>query len=319
MVTFVEKNIKSPLYVLLCVCKVTKFAFCSFLKRKLSKDVTEGFATILKKIKEKQDKNLINLHNNFITIYGDFGQEFIFEHVKSYCRKNNAKLINAGMPSVTKLGIIERLIKTLQEMLSVTINDIITKTQYKKEFKLILKMYNKQKHTFLNKSPEESFFSVITHRKPWHISRDITENFDYYSNKKIVREKLKLTKIKFPINQNVRLFKKAKITQKRSHVSTWSNQIYSIDGYKIPLLSKSDIGIYLKDRKGNRINGITYVQYIKKVIDSDYMQVKNIVAYMIKKRCLKCSFVNYQDKSCKKRSLLTYQKGYPLQIQVMGI
>lgn len=295
LVTFIEKDVKSPLYVLLCVCQVTKYAFCSFLQRKLSKDVIQGISSILHKIKEKKKMNPFNVDNNFITFYGDFGQEFIFEVVKKFCKENNSKLINAGMPTVSKLGIVERLIRTLQEMLSVTLNDVTTKQDYKKEFKLVLKMYNKQKHTFLKNSPEQSMFSLHKYRKPWDISRDRTNDFDYYNNKKLVKEKLILAKQRFPLNQTVRLFKKAKTTQKRSHVSTWSNQIYSIDGYKIPLLSKSDIGLYLKDQKGNRINGITYSPYIKKVIQSDYMQIKNIIAYMNRKKSVKCSFVNYPD------------------------
>ena len=249
------------------------------------------------KIKQKQKQNPFNDDNYFLTFYGDFGQEFVFEEVKNYFKKHNSKLINAGMPTISKLGIIERLIKTVQEMLSVTLNDVTTKEEYKKEFKLVLKMYNKQQHTFLKNSPEESLFTLHEYRKPWDISRDRTNDFDYYTNKKLVRDKLKLVKKKFPLNQTVRLFKKAKSTQKKSHVSTWSNQIYFIDGYKIPLLSKSDIGLYLKNQSGQRISGITYFEYLKKVRKSDYMQIKNIkiTKKMTRIKTLKCSFVNYPD------------------------
>jgi hypothetical protein len=51
--------------------------------------------------------------------------------------------------------------------------------------------------------------------------------------------------------------------------------------------------MYLKDQKGKRISGITYKQYLKKVIISDYMQIKNIIKYMHKKKSLRCSFVNF--------------------------
>ena len=279
--------------MLLCVCQVTKYAFCSFLKRKLSKNVIEGISSIIHKIRQKQKENPIFIGNNFLFFMGDFGQEFIFESVKQYCKKNNAILVNAGMPSVSKLGIVERLIRTLQEMISVTLNDITTKDEYKKEFKLVLKMYNKQGHTFLKESPEESSFSLNNYRKPWDISKNKSKEFDYYDNKKQIKKKLATSKKLFPLNQTVRLFKKPKNTQKRSHFSSWTNQMYSIDGYKIPLLSNSDIGIYLKDQKGQRINGITYAQYLKKVKKSDYMQIKNIIKYMKKKKSLRCSFVNY--------------------------
>lgn len=279
--------------MLLCVCQVTKYAFCSFLKRKLSTNVIEGISSIIHKIRQKQKENPIFIGNNFLFFMGDFGQEFIFETVKQYCKKNNATLVNAGMPSVSKLGIVERLIRTLQEMLSVTLNDITTKYEYKQEFRLVLKMYNKQKHTFLKKSPQESNFSLDNHRKPWDISTNKSNSFDYYKNKKEIENKLTKAKSMFPLNQTVRIFNKPKTTKKRSHVSSWSNQIYLIDGYKTPLLSTSDIGIYLKDQKGKRISGITYKQYLKKVIKSDYMQIKNIIKYMNKKKSLRCSFVNF--------------------------
>ena len=91
----------------------------------------------------------------------------------------------------------------------------------------------------------------------------------------------------------VRLYKKIKKNYKKSHLSTWSDEIYFVDGYKTPLLADSDIGIYLKDKSGDRKNGITYSNYVKIVKEPDYMKIKNVISYMVKKQQLKCSFVNY--------------------------
>ena len=92
-----------------------------------------------------------------------------------------------------------------------------------------------------------------------------------------------MTKKHFPVMQPVRLFKKVKKQYKRSHFSTWSNQIYFVDGYKIPLHNESDIGIYLSNHDGKRITGITYSQQLKKVIMPDYLQIKNIITFIKKK------------------------------------
>ena len=73
---------------------------------------------MLDQIRRKKNEDAFN-SNDFVTFYADFGQEFIFESVKKYCEKNNSKLINSGMPGVKKLPIVERLIRTLQEMIAV--------------------------------------------------------------------------------------------------------------------------------------------------------------------------------------------------------
>lgn len=278
-----------------CIDEVSKFAFCSFLKRKLTKDVIQGFVSIMKKIREMQNKKAIYSINENLTFYADFGQEFIFEDVKNYCKSQNSKLINIGIASVTKLGMVERFIRTLQEMISVTIKDITTKEQYKKEIKTVLKIYNNQTHSFIKMSPNEYLSSNTINRKPWDISTKTTEKFNYFQNKKGIEKKLQTTEKEFPIMQSVRLFKKIKKQYKRSHYSTWTNEIYFVDGYKIPLIKENDIGIYLSKHDGKRIKGITYSQNIKKVTMSDYLQIKNVERFMTRKKAIRCSFDNFPN------------------------
>lgn len=279
----------------MCIDEVSKFAFCSFLKRKLSYDVREGFISIIKKIKLTKKKNVINNLFSDLTFYADFGQEFLFKDVKNYLISVNSKIINIGMPSVTKLGIIERLIRTIQEMLSVNLNNISTKSQYKKEFKYVLKLYNKSEHTYIKTSPDKFLKSQTINLKPWDISKNSKHKFDYFLNKKVIKKKLQIIKNKYPLNQSVRIFKKIKKNYKKTHFSTWSNEIFYIDGYKIPLLKESDIGIYIKNNLGQRVKGIMYEVNLKKVTVSDYMEIKNIISFMNRKKALRCSFYNYPD------------------------
>ena len=290
-----SNNVKEHFYALVCIDEVSKFVFCSFLKRKLSKDVKQGFVSIIKKIREMQNKTALLSINENLIFYADSGSEFKFKDVIQYCKSNNSKIINIGTPGVTKLGIIERVIRTLQEMLSLSINNISNKYQYKKEVKQIIKIYNKQKHSFTNSSPYNLIMSEKIHLKPWNISKETNNNFEYFKNKKKIKRKLNDMKKDFPILQSVRLYKKIKKQYKRSHFSTWSNQIYFVDGYKIPLLNTSDIGIYLSQHDGTRIKGITYKENLKKVKMSKYLQIKNIIAFMKKKKAIKCSFDNFPD------------------------
>lgn len=297
MITYIDssKSIKEPFYVLVCIDEVSKFIFYSFLKRKLSIYVKQGFVSIIEKIRTMQKLNPIFSINENLIFYSDYGEEFMFKEVKKICESKHSKIINIGTPSVTKLGIIERAIRTLQEMMALSINDISNKYQYKNEIKKVINMYNKQKHSFIKMSPINFLKSEPKHLKPWNISSKKNETFDYFSNKKSIAKKLKKIKKEFPIMQTVRLYKKLKFHKKRSHFSTWSNEIYLIDGYKIPLLSESDIGLYLLKQNGKRMKGITYKGNVKKVKMSDYLQIKKVVSFMKKKKAIRCSFDNFPD------------------------
>ena len=191
------------------------------------------------------------------------------------------------------MGIVERLIRTLQEMMALNIHELSSKKQYRNEFKRVLKIYNNQYHSSIRMSPAEFLNSTFNSHYPWETLNKKNENFDYFTNRKIIRDKLKKMKKKLPLMTPVRLYKKIKKNYKKSHLSTWSDEIYFVDGYKTPLLADSDIGIYLKDKSGDRKNGITYSNYVKIVKEPDYMKIKNVISYMVKKQQLKCSFVNY--------------------------
>ena len=90
---------------------------------------------------------------------------------------------------------------------------------------------------------------------------------------------------------------------KRSHYSNWTNEIFFIDGYKKPLLSKSDIGIYIRNQKGERIKGIAYPNFLKLVKLPDYLEIKKVNRFLKSKKAIRCSFVNFPD---------SYYKDIPL-------
>ena len=295
LITYSNTKDKVVFYALICIDEVSKFIFSSFLRNKQKDSVKNAFSSIIKKIRDIKNKSQLHNITQDLTFYADAGEEFKFKNVIEYCEKNNAKIINIGTPGVTKLGIVERAIRTLQEMLAIVIDDISNKFQYKKELKKVVKMYNRQTHSFLKMSPSKFLDKINIDFKPWDINQQSNNNFDYFKNRKKIKTKLKEIKKEFPIMQKVRLFKKIKKQNKRSHRSTWSNAIYVVKGYKIPLLSDSDVGIYLSDMNGKDIKGITYRENMKKVKMSDYMQIKKIIAYLKRKKSVRCSFDNYPN------------------------
>ena len=295
LITYMNKKENVIFYALICIDEVSKYIFSSFLKNKQKLSVKNAFSSIIKKIRDMKKNTQIYDITKDLTFYADSGEEFKFKNVKEYCDNNNAKIINIGTPAVTKLGIVERAIRTLQEMMAISIKDISNKFQYKKELKKVIKIYNNQNHSFLNISPSQFLTKINTDFKPWNVNKKSTDNFDYFKNRKKIKEKLKRIKKEFPIMQKVRLYKKVKKQKKRSHMSTWSNEVYVVEGYKLPLLSYSDVGIYLSDMNGKKIKGITYKENLKKVKMSDYMQIKKVIAFLKRKKSVRCSFDNYPN------------------------
>ena len=68
-------------------------------------------------------------------------------------------------------------------MLSVTINDITTKKEYKNEVKTVVNIYNNQKHSFIKMSPIQYLSSNKITQNPWDMFSDKNRNFNYFQNK----------------------------------------------------------------------------------------------------------------------------------------
>ena len=135
LITYMNNKENVIFYALICIDEVSKYIFSSFLKNKQKSSVKNAFSSIIKKIRDMKKNTQIYDITKDLTFYADSGEEFKFKNVKEYCENNNAKIINIGTPSVTKLGIVERAIRTLQEMMAISIKDITNKFQYKKELK----------------------------------------------------------------------------------------------------------------------------------------------------------------------------------------
>ena len=174
---------------MLIIDQVSKFCFAAFFKRKKEENIVEGFKTIMQEIRTKQNENILTYLNTNMLFLTDYGEEFKFSKVVRYLESNNCKIVQIGTPAYSKLGIIERAIRTMQEKMAFFIDDITNVRDYKKYFRKILKMYNNQYHTFLKMSPTKYIESFQYLKKPWNMYNK-EDNFNYSKNKKAIRNKL---------------------------------------------------------------------------------------------------------------------------------
>ena len=110
-------------------------------------------------------------------------------------------------------------------------------------------------------------------KQPWDMYNK-EQTFNYSKNKKEIRNNLKKIKRKYKIVQPVRVRIKLKSLYKRSHYTTFSDELFFVDNYKIPLLKDQSIGIYLIDQNGHRKKGITYIEDIQKKILPNYNKIQ---------------------------------------------
>ena len=155
LITYKFKS-ESFIYVLLVIDQVSKLCFAAFFKRKKEENLVEGFKTIMHEIRTKQKENILTYLNQDMLFLTDYGEEFKFSKVVKYLKENNCKIVQIGTPAYSKLGIIERAIRTMQEKLAFFMDDITNTREYKKYFRKILKLYNNQYHTQEKERERES-------------------------------------------------------------------------------------------------------------------------------------------------------------------
>ena len=118
LITYKFKN-EGFIYVLLIIDQVSKFCFAAFFKRKKEENIVEGFKTIMQEIRTKQNENILTYLNQNMLFLTDYGEEFKFSKVVRYIESNNSKIVQIGSPAYSKLGIIERAIRTMQEKFNI--------------------------------------------------------------------------------------------------------------------------------------------------------------------------------------------------------
>ena len=179
------------------------------------------------------------LINNYISFYAidNAGQEFLFKEVKNFLLKKNALIHPKGTPGISKLGNIERAIRTIRSFIRSELYNLKTPAQYLKYFRYCVKLYNKNiyGHSSLKgKSPEQFLKTGVKY--PWSEQID-GRSFDYKKLTKLIDDKIKKVEQLYPFNSAVRLNvpRSTNVLKKKTDYSTWSSSIYFIRGYKRPV------------------------------------------------------------------------------------
>ena len=66
-----------------------------------------------------------------------------------------------------------------------------------------------------------------------------------------------------------------------------SDKIYLVFGFKRPLKSTEDIGIYLSDLEGSKIPGLFYLRQLKIVPNQTYKKVHKIITFLKKRKAVR--------------------------------
>ena len=279
-------------YVLVCICNTSRYLFKAFLNTKEYKDMKEGFIALITKIHQLKRKIPYADMNESLIFYSDYGQEFLHKELQQYLKEKNCFIYPIGMAGISKCAFAESAIKNIQMKIAPVLNDLTSVGSYKIEMRKIIRIINNSYHSAIDCSPQDYISQKNPPTKPWELTLK-SKIFKYQSNKDQIQKNLVKIKKTFKINQAVRLFNKPEKFSKKTHFSHWTSEIFFIDGYKILLTSEESIGLYLCNRLGERIKGITYGPNLKKVSLPKYQTIKKIWQYITKTKKIRVSFKGF--------------------------
>ena len=129
-------------YILLAIDIFTRKAFVKALKDKYSSTVVKGFEEIIKDTKPK-------------IIQCDYGKEFINSEFRNLLKSYNIELQLIQVGDKNKIGIINRMCRTLRELLNKYMTAYKT-TRYIDVLDKLVNNYNNSKHSTILFTPNEA-------------------------------------------------------------------------------------------------------------------------------------------------------------------
>ena len=255
-----SKQNKNYKYILTVIDFFSKYSRCYPLKTKKSEEIINSFKDIFKKSKRKPK-----------LIQSDEGTEFTNIQTQNFIKNNNIKWYHTFNRDI-KCSICERYNRTILNKIykNFTLNN---NTIWINDLDKLVNEYNNSYHRSIKMKPIDS---------------------SKKSNENIVRNNLynfKITnkKPKFSIGDRVRV-SLLKNTFEKSYTSNYSQEIFIIDDIKT-----TNVHYYfLKDLRGEKINGMFYEQELLKTKQNDLYIIEKIISknkdrYLVK-------WKNYPDK-----------------------
>ncbi len=190
-------------------------------------------------------------------------------------------------------------LRSLQMMLSLSLDNITTFQEYYRVFKQIIKEYNNRFQDSIHSSPKaflkKYFMKGIIECSTSFLQIFILDNayitylknFNYEESKKKITKLVHQMKAKYPFNTTVRIHQNKEKLLKKSHQTSWSDQNYLVFGFKRPLKTSEDVGIYLTDLNGERISGVFYDKQLKVIPVQKYKKIHKIITFLKKKRAIR--------------------------------
>jgi transposase InsO family protein len=272
---FAEKN-KGFKCGLVIIDVVSKFAWVELMKDKTGPATTEAFKRILERAHPRKPKRLQT----------DKGTEFLNQTFQNFLKQNDIDFFTTF--SDHKAAIAERFIKTLKELIYKFLDEHNTNVYWDK-IQLIVQSYNDTYHSTIKTVPssvtKENVGGVLT---------------TLYSHLWKSGDRLRQKRIKFKVNDHVRLSKIHAEHFRKGYKGNWSVEIFKVSKIKntFPYITYN-----VSDLNGNEIFGSYYDKELQLVPDVDmkkqYWKIEKFIRYRKlrsgKKQAL-VKWLGYDDK-----------------------
>ena len=259
MIKYSKQN-KNYKYTLTVIDFFSKYSWCYPLKTKKSEEIINSFNDVFKKSKRKPK-----------LIQSDEGIEFTNNKTQNFFKNNNIKWYHTFNRDI-KCSICERYNRTILNKIykNFTLNNNTIWIDYLDK---LVNEYNNSYHRSIKMKPINA-----SKKSNENIIRNNLYNFKYINNKP-----------KFSVGDRVRV-SLLKNTFEKSYISNWSQEIFIIDDIKT-----SNVHYYfLKDLKGEKIDGMFYEQELLKTKQNDLFIIEKIIK-KVGNKCL-VKWKNYSDK-----------------------
>lgn len=229
-------------YILVAIDGLSKFGWAVPIKTKSKVDVTLAFNKILK---------LGRYPNHLQT---DMGKEFYNDQFKNLLKDYGINHYSTF--SVKKASIVERFIKTIKNKLYKHFSIAGNYKWIKKPLNEILNTYNNQIHRTIGLKPIE-----INKQNESLALNNINKSRKHF-----------LMKNKFQVGDHVRI-SKYKGSFAKGYTPNWSSEVFIVR----QVIRSYPVTYFLKDRKGNLIQGCFYEQELLKTNYPDIYLIEKVI------------------------------------------
>lgn len=233
---------------------VSRFAWCELMKNKTANSTTAAFEKILQRAAPRKP----------VRLQTDQGTEFLNQKFQNYLKQNQIDFFTSY--SDHKAAIAERFNRTIQDYIERYLRENETNV-YIDKFQDIVKSYNETYHSSIKMAPSE-----VNRKNVGEVLKNLYgqlwKSGDLFGKKKI----------KFKVNDYVRLSRLYKSAFKKGYRGNWTEEIFQVSKVKntIPIVTYA-----VKDLNNKEILGSFYDYQLQKVpginMSTKYWKIEKII------------------------------------------